>query len=542
MSVDITSADEVAAARSRAKGKRAAALEAATQRHPSARTAVDALGGERPTVMLDVEHLEPHPDNPRRDLGDLTDLTADIAARGVDSPLTVVPLADEQGDPLRFRVVIGHRRRAAAIAADVPRVPCIIRTDLPRSAQRAMMLRENSHRADLSPVEEADAIQAMLDVDGLAVDDVALAIARSETTVRRRMRLANAPDAAKVKVHAGQATLEQWEKVLFSADGDEAALERLAAAMGTRDFDYQLKQVERERATARADAAALAWIEQQPDLTLIARADLAGYRDTHGFHRYVNGSALAAGRAQGNRLDEGVPPGSIVVQYWESGGYEVWTPRAHEPEAAPPADDDGEPAQGSGAGGSAQDWGDPDAAQAEADEARRLEAERRRVAREEHETARQLRAAFVNGLTGARFDQARLWAVCHVTAELLAMQAVEGDVLDVDADVALDLDVVMEEAVKEAEEAGDDPDTVAEYEVKSAAAPRRIEELGGPPALVRLVASGCEASLYPADWYYGLRGHELARAYYRLLDALGYVPSSVEEAALTSPEPQGAAS
>lgn len=537
MSVDITSADEVAAARARAKGMRATALEAATQRHPSSRTAVDALDMERPTVMLDVDVLEPHPDNPRRGLGDITELTVDIALRGVDSPLTVVPHTDTDpgGGPAGvYRVVIGHRRLAAAVAAGLERVPCIVRGDLSRAGQRAMMLRENSHRADLSPVEEADAIQAMLDIDGLAVTDVAKAIARSETTVRRRMHLALAPEPARVKIHAGQATLEQWEKVLDAAGDDDETLEQLAGAMGTRNFDYTLQTAKQKADARRRLAKALADVEA---------AGIAVVETVPPGMRYVG---QWPSRNRDDRLPDllGAHPGMVALNRKNEWSSEVWLyapPAEGAHDSSDDGDDDVEPSQGR----VAREWGDPDAAQAQADAARQEERERARVAAQEHETARQVRAAFLNGLTaatGAKFDQARLWVVCQVVAEILAMQAINGDVLDVDADVALDLDDVLDEAVQEAKDAGDDPDTVNDYEVKSLAAPGRIERIGGPAALVRLVASALERIITPRDWLEGLRGHEEARAYYRLLDALGYVPSSVEEAALDSPVPQGAAS
>ena len=525
------------AARGRARAKRAAALAAAVERHPSSQSAVDALGGERPTVMLDVDLLEPHPDNPRRDLGDITELTVDIALRGVDSPLTVVPHPDTDPEAVGvYRVVIGHRRLAAAVAAGVERVPCIVRGDLSRPAQRAMMLRENSHRADLSPVEEADAIQAMLDIDGLAVTDVAKAIARSETTVRRRMHLALAPEPARVKIHAGQATLEQWEKVLDAAGDDSEVLDALAAVMGTKDFDYRIRDAAREASERRALAKGLAELEAA-GIPLVDEKPPGA--------RYVGQWPSGQGTRQRWSLDD-APAGTVAVRPPYANFHVVWLYAADEPVPSPSGTTDGEDAgEGAGTGGEAREWGDPDAAQAQADAAREEERERWRIAREEYETAREVRAAFLNGLTaatGAKFDQTRLWVVCQVVAEILAMRAISDDVLDVDADIALDLDDIVDEAVQEAKDAGDDPDTVDDYEVKSLAAPGRIERIGGPAALVRLVASGLEATITVRDWLDGLRGHEEARAYYRLLDALGYVPSSVEEAALDRPAPEGAAS
>ena len=63
-------------------------------------------------TMIPVAQLHPHPDNPRKDLGDITELTASIKANGVLQNLTVVPRNTDG-----YTVIIGHRRLAAAKAA-----------------------------------------------------------------------------------------------------------------------------------------------------------------------------------------------------------------------------------------------------------------------------------------------------------------------------------------------------------------------------------------------------------------------------------------
>ena len=77
------------------------------------------------TSVLDlpVAALAPHPRNVRRSLGDFRALTRSIRDRGVETPLVVLP-ADGAGV---HHIVAGHRRRAAAEAAGLSRVPCIAR-------------------------------------------------------------------------------------------------------------------------------------------------------------------------------------------------------------------------------------------------------------------------------------------------------------------------------------------------------------------------------------------------------------------------------
>ena len=62
-------------------------------------------------VMLSVDKLYPHPDNPRKNLGDLTELSESIKAKGVMQNLTVVPRAERDGT---YTIIIGHRRHGAA--------------------------------------------------------------------------------------------------------------------------------------------------------------------------------------------------------------------------------------------------------------------------------------------------------------------------------------------------------------------------------------------------------------------------------------------
>jgi hypothetical protein len=68
-----------------------------------------------------VSQLYPHPDNPRKDLGDLTELADSIKANGIYQNLTVIPR-----EPDGYTVIIGHRRLSAAKLAGLEKVPCIV--------------------------------------------------------------------------------------------------------------------------------------------------------------------------------------------------------------------------------------------------------------------------------------------------------------------------------------------------------------------------------------------------------------------------------
>ena len=107
-----------------------------------------------------VDNLYPHPDNPRQQVGDVVELANSILENGILQNLTVVPWfseitrapADDDSMNDCYRVVIGHRRLAAAKLAGLKEVPCQI-VEMSPAEQMETMLMENMQRSDLTPYE-----------------------------------------------------------------------------------------------------------------------------------------------------------------------------------------------------------------------------------------------------------------------------------------------------------------------------------------------------------------------------------------------------
>lgn len=133
--------------------------------------------------LIDVGLIDPHPNNPRKDLGDLTELTDSIRQHGVMQNLTVIP---NNG---RYTALIGHRRLAAAKAAGLKVVPCIESDELTMNEQVSIMLLENMQRNDLTIYEQAQGFQMMLDL-GDTAQTIAEKTGLSETTVYHRLNIA----------------------------------------------------------------------------------------------------------------------------------------------------------------------------------------------------------------------------------------------------------------------------------------------------------------------------------------------------------------
>lgn len=117
------------------------------------------MKNEKTLVYISVEQLLHHPENPRKNLGDLTELTESIRQNGVLQNLTVVP-AEDSG---HYYVVIGNRRMEASKAAGLTELPCSI-ADMTRQEQICTMFIENVQRADLTPYEQAECLQMMIDL------------------------------------------------------------------------------------------------------------------------------------------------------------------------------------------------------------------------------------------------------------------------------------------------------------------------------------------------------------------------------------------
>lgn len=190
---------------------------------------------------IPIRKLWQHPDNPRKDLGDLTELADSIKVNGILQNLTVVPLIgeiSEKWDGESYRVIIGHRRLAAAKLAGLKELPCVV-VEMSEREQLSTMLTENMQRSDLTVYEQAQGFQMMLNM-GDTVEDIAEKSGFSTTTVRRRVKLLELDkDKFKKSEERGVSLFEYME--LDKLKSPERKNEMLDY-IGTENFKYKLKQ------------------------------------------------------------------------------------------------------------------------------------------------------------------------------------------------------------------------------------------------------------------------------------------------------------
>lgn len=193
------------------------------------------LGKSDKTVRIPISQLKPNPDNPRKDLGDLTELTESIKKNGVMQNLTVMP--DTDG---KYLVLIGHRRMAAAKAAGLEELECRIVDEMTRNEQISIMLTENIQRNDLTVLEQAESFQLMLDL-GDNVETIAEKSGFSQSTVRHRLEIA-------------KLNKTQLKKMIDDEDGWQISikdLEKLEGIKSVKERDRILRE--------STDSRNLAW-------------------------------------------------------------------------------------------------------------------------------------------------------------------------------------------------------------------------------------------------------------------------------------------
>ena len=195
-------------------------------------------------VKIPIEQLYPHPDNPRKNLGDLSELADSIRAKGIMQNLTVVPacMARREGytpPDGTYTVIIGHRRHAAAKLAGLTELPCVI-TEMDAREQMQTMLIENMQRSDLTKFEEAQGFQMMLDL-GSPVEEIAEKTGFSETTVRRRLKWMEM-DQEKFKKVTAERQISLGDLDRLSQIEDLGQRNECLDKIGTSEFDMAVQK------------------------------------------------------------------------------------------------------------------------------------------------------------------------------------------------------------------------------------------------------------------------------------------------------------
>ena len=191
----------------------------------------------RYVIEIPLDDLHPAPTN--RTPRDLDGLAASIATDGVLQPL----LVRRDGTKYGFEIIAGARRHAAARLAGKSTVPCLVE-DAAADTVKFHRLVENLQRADLTPLEEADAFAELVTEFKLTQADIAARVGYSEAHVSKRLSLRTLPDEAKAALDDGRINI-QTALGITSLTKTPDRLDIVVAALP--DVDDENETLERHR-------------------------------------------------------------------------------------------------------------------------------------------------------------------------------------------------------------------------------------------------------------------------------------------------------
>src|SRR5690349_24817842 len=151
---------------------------------------VDALTSSAGTPigrLVPIDQLDANPNQPRQVMGDLSELMASIAEKGIIEPIIVRQRAG------RFQIVAGERRYQAAVQVGLAEIPVVIR-EVDDAEIIEIALVENIQRKDLTPFEEAEALFSLQTRCNYTHEDMARRLGKSRTAITESLSLNRMPD------------------------------------------------------------------------------------------------------------------------------------------------------------------------------------------------------------------------------------------------------------------------------------------------------------------------------------------------------------
>lgn len=192
--------------------------------------------------MLNVDKIQRGRYQPRRDMDEqaLEELADSIRSQGVIQPIVVRSI-----DMGRYEIIAGERRWRAAQIAGMTTIPVSIR-DVPDEAAIAMALIENIQREDLNPIEEAVALQRLIDEFELTQQRVAEIVGKSRTTVTNLLRLIKLSPETKRMLEYGDLEMGHARALLSLTAEDQvkAAKEVVSRGLTVRQTEELVKRLQ----------------------------------------------------------------------------------------------------------------------------------------------------------------------------------------------------------------------------------------------------------------------------------------------------------
>jgi ParB family transcriptional regulator, chromosome partitioning protein len=194
--------------------------------------------------LVKIDEIDPNPNQPRQVMGDLSELMASIAEKGIIEPIIV----RQRGG--RFQIVAGERRYQAAVQVGLRDVPIVIR-EVDDDEIIEIALIENIQRKDLTPFEESEAMQGLAQKFGYTHEDLAKRLGKSRTTITEALSLNSIPpEVRKVCRLAGIGNRSLLLQIVRQGDPQKmlALVEKITSQGATREQLRKDSEAEKPKA------------------------------------------------------------------------------------------------------------------------------------------------------------------------------------------------------------------------------------------------------------------------------------------------------
>jgi ParB family chromosome partitioning protein len=191
--------------------------------------------GTRVSKSLPIEFLRPNPRQPRKrfDEAAIDSLVESIRHQGILQPLLVRPHPD---DANAYEIVAGERRWRAAQRARLHEVPVVIK-DLTDTEAMEIALVENIHREDLTPIEEAEGYQRLIEEFNYTQEALAKGVGKSRSHVANMLRLLSLPEEIKSMLDDGQISAGHARALLAAPNAETLAHQVVSKGLNVRQTE-----------------------------------------------------------------------------------------------------------------------------------------------------------------------------------------------------------------------------------------------------------------------------------------------------------------
>jgi ParB family chromosome partitioning protein len=247
-------------------------------------------GGPR---KMPVERLTPGKFQPRRQFNDdaIDQLADSIAVHGILQPILVRPLGNPSSSTTIFEIIAGERRWRAAQKAQLHEVPVVIQEMDDKQALEIALI-ENLQREDLTPLEEAEGYQRLMDEFGHTQEQLSRQLGKSRSLVANTLRLLKLPTAVRSKIQSGALSAGHARALIGANDAEKLAEVVIKRGLSVRQTEKLVKQATEGKFKPTKGKRGTAVVKKDVDLLALEEKMTA----LLGLKVAIEGDSVQAGR------------------------------------------------------------------------------------------------------------------------------------------------------------------------------------------------------------------------------------------------------